>query len=356
MDSMVIKGKNYKLVWNDEFDKNSIHYGPFGEAASSPEKWQITGMMGYYPDFYIPRDVEDIKKYSYTENGELVLKAGMFDWSKYNVGDDTYTGRKVTEELKYANGGVLATHNTMVYRKGYAEIRAKLPFNNSAWPAWWTRSTGSPLIKYEEFGGTDYTDPVYTFEIDMIECWAHLGEYVYPNIHKWYKNHFVSDGTTDRKGYGKVFDYDGNDVTDQIDKDVVNIEYNGEGKATQFTANIGGIYRKTGASRRYPLENANDYHTYGFLWTDEEMTFSIDGVDYYTLDLTKEFDGYHDGKYGWNQYMYFIFDNHIMTPMASWGGPPEKRFGGSGDTSDVEMRVDYIRLYQEEGKEDIITK
>ena len=34
--------------------------------------------------------------------------------------------------------------------------------------------------------------------------------------------------------------------------------------------------------------DANEYHTYGFLWTDEEMTFSIDGVDYYTLDLTKE--------------------------------------------------------------------
>ena len=49
-----------------------------------------------------------------------------------------------------------------------------------------------------------------------------------------------------------------------------------------------------------------------------------------------------------------LLDMHMITPEATWGGKPEQRYSGTGDTSDLEMDVEYIRLWQEDGKEDII--
>ena len=353
MDSMIIRGKKYNYVWGDEFNEDTIDYVPLEQQIQAPKKWKPTRMIQYYPDYDIPTRPEDMKRFNYIENGELVLKAGCFDWSKnYKVGDKGLTRHTITEAHKYADGGVLATRDTMVFRRGYAEIRAKMPFKNGAWSAWWTRSANSPIIKYPEFGGTDWKDPIYNLEIDIIEIWASQVAKVYPNIHKWYSNTFVSDGTTDGKGIGKVYDYDGNDVTDQITEKQF-YEYK-QGKAHQFTSNIGGIYEKDARATYREVENPDEYHTYGFLWTEEEMTMSIDGVEYFTMDITKDFDGYNDGKYGFNQYMYFLFDCHMRTPGS--GKRIDRCFGGTGDTNDIEMRIEYIRLYQEEGKEDIIIK
>jgi hypothetical protein len=86
------------------------------------------------------------------------------------------------------------------------------------------------------------------------------------------------------------------------------------------------------------------------------LSLIVDGKVYFTVDLTTAYDGYCDGRYDYNQYMYFLFDSHLMTPGASWGGTQEQRYTGNGDTSDVEFNVEYIRLWQEEGKEDIILK
>lgn len=352
MDSKIIDGKRYNYVWGDEFDSDTIDHGTvIGAPIEKGKKWNTNGMMIYYPDFSTPADVEDRKKYNYIKDGELVMKAGCFDWSKYEKGSKTYTNTIVDEKLRFATGGVLTTCQTMVFRKGYAEIRAKLPFNNGAWPAWWTRSTGSPLIKYPEFGGTDDKDPVYTLEIDIFETWSFMGTKIYPNLHKWYRNRFTSDGIPDYRGGGYVHDYDGCDVTEKIVGEK-NYEYDYKGRTFQFSCNKGSFLLPE--AKCYDLPNPEEYHTYGFLWTDEKMVFSVDGNDYYTIDLTQESDGYHDGKYGYNQYNYFLFDCDFMTDMAPLGGPPEQRYSGSGDTSDIEFKIQYIRLYQEQGKEDII--
>ena len=334
--NIIVDGKKYSYVWGDEFTNDTIDYGD-GLHSNSPIKegkiWDTTSMVPWFDDISIPAKPEDRKKYNYIKDGALTMKAGCFDWS--NQGNQTFNFKPINDKLKYAMGGVITTRKTMVFRKGYAEIRAKVPFLNGAWPAWWLRSTGSDLIKYPD-GGTDKT-PIYTWEIDIFEAWTYLGTTIYPNVHKWYKNTY--DAKTDT-----VFDYEGNDITSKITG-----QKNRE--SSQFSCVVPN--RKT---YNFDLDNFDDYHTYGFLWTDDKMAFSVDGKVYFTVDLTTAYDGYCDGRYDYNQYMYFLFDSHLMTPGASWGGTQEQRYTGNGDTSDVEFNVEYIRLWQEQGKEDIIIK
>ncbi len=333
-DTVTVNGKKYNYVWGDEFNGNSIDYSD-GLYSNGPIKqgkiWDTTGMVPWFDDISIPAVPKDRMKYNYIKDGKLTMKAGCFDWS--NQGQQTFNYKTVSDKLKYAMGGVLTTRKTMVYRKGYAEIYAKVPFDNGAWPAWWTRSTGSDLIKYPD--GTTDDNPIYTLEIDIFEVWGYLGTTIYPNIHKWYKN-------TYNPVTKQVLDYNGIDITD-------NITVNKNQEPSQFSCQIPN--RKTYSLN---LDNYDKYHTYGFLWTDTEMVFMVDGIDYFTADLTEPYDGYCDGKYDYNQYMYFLLDCHLMTPGASWGGNASQRYSGNGDTSDVEFDVEYIRLWQEEGKKDII--
>lgn len=349
---IVVRGKKYNYVWGDEFEENSISYAPPSEKVTAPYKWKTTGMMPIYRDLNVPSNVEDLKRFNYIKDGKLTLKAGAYDWSKY-VGQKSHIGHTITQEHKYANGGVLSTCDTMVFRKGYAELRAKIPFHNGVWTAWWTRSTESDIIYYKEYG-TDQHDHNFSLEIDIFETWAYLAPIVWPCIHKWYMDRFVSDGTTDFKGCGRVFDRDGKDITDEINGHK-NVTYKSNGEAQFFTCGIGDGFIKDANDRNYYLPEPDKWHTYGFLWTDEEMTFSIDGEEYFTFKFC-DFDGYHDDKYGYNQYMYFLLDCKLMTPSAGYGGPPEQRYGGTGDNSPVAFEVEYLRLYQEEGKEDIIIK
>lgn len=328
-DTITVNDKKYNYVWGDEFNSDTIDHGPQyydNEPIKSGKIWDTTGMLPWFSDVSIPSNIEDRMKYNYVKDGELVMKAGCYDWTD---SVKSYNGKDVTS-LDYAMGGVLTTRQTMVYRRGYAEIRAKLPFKNGAWPAWWLRSTGSDLIRYPD--GTTQYDPIFTLEVDVFETWTYLGDTIYPTIHKFYNNTY--DGSAKR-----VYDYNNKDITDKIIG-----SRNDEGH--QFSVK---------ASRNtFNLSNPEDYHTYGFLWTDTEMVFFVDGIDYFVFDLTESFDGYSDGRYDYNQYMYFLFDMYMITPGATWGGTPEQRYTGTGDTADLEMSVEYIRLWQESGKEDII--
>lgn len=335
-DTIMINGKKYNYVWGDEFSENTIDYSEALYDGSAPitdgKIWDTTGMLPWFSDISIPANPADREYYNHIKNGELVMKAGCFDWSKYEKGSTTFNYKSVSDDLKYASGGILTTRKTMVYRRGYAEIYAKLPLANGGWPAWWLRSTGSELIKYPD--GSTEKDPIFTLEIDIFESWDYLGDKIYPNIHKWYKNTY--DPTTD-----SVVDYNGYDITNKI---IAKKNY----EPTQFSC--------CPSRETFEIVDPDEYHTYGFWWTDTIMVFMVDGIDYFTFDLTEPFDGYSDGKYDYNQYMYFLLDCYMITPGAEWGGTAEQRYTGTGDTSDIEMNVKYIRLWQEDGKEDIILR
>ena len=93
-------------------------------------------------------------------------------------------------------------------------------------------------------------------------------------------------------------------------------------------------------------EEAQKWHTYGFLWTEEIMSFSVDGQFYYTYNLNDNFGDF-GTMAGFHQPLGIIISNQIFSEgwckfsewAASLGPPPDEIFP-------LEYKVDYVRLYQ----------
>ena len=201
--------------------------------------------------------------------------------------------------VRYATAQTVSTQETMNYKYGYLVMRAKLPYKQGAWPSFWMKSTG----KLAPRKTTDYFA-----EVDILEVFSSVHT-LSPNLHKWYAN----------------------------------------GTHTQYPG---------GKKESYRFENYynlnEEYHLYGFEWTPEKMTMSIDGVDYMTFDLSYDFDeggnmdGFHDC-------MYFMMSNHLFTEHGAYIPNPEA-IANDYTKFPIEYCVDWVRLYQEPGVGELHTK
>ena len=95
--------------------------------------------------------------------------------------------------------------------------------------------------------------------------------------------------------------------------------------------------------------NPNDWHIYGMLWTENILSFSIDGEFYYTYDLRKGFGFEKEITDGFHQPVGIIISNQIFSEgwckVNSWAATL-----GPADESifPLEYSIDYVRLYQRE--------
>ena len=201
--------------------------------------------------------------------------------------------------VRYATAQTVSTQETMNFKYGYLVMRAKLPYKQGAWPSFWMKSTGKLVPRKT----TDYFA-----EVDILEVFSSVHT-LSPNLHKWY-----ADGT--------------------------HTQYPGEKKESYRFENY------------YNLNE--EYHLYGFEWTPEKMTMSIDGVDYMTFDLSYDFDeggsmgGFHDC-------MYFMMSNHLFTEHGAYIPDPEA-IANDYTKFPIEYCVDWVRLYQEPGVGELHTK
>lgn len=149
-------------------------------------------------------------------------------------------------------GGMLMTYNSMVYRYGYLEMSAILPHGDGFWTALWVDSRG------HNFDIADEKGMVYDAEIDVNECFGNANV-VAANVHKWPNE----QGT--EMGY-------------------------------QHTS-LDGSH---GNEKKHHLaegETFNDtFHTFGFLWDEDEHTFTCDGNVYFSYknnETAENQDGLH---------------------------------------------------------------
>ena len=194
--------------------------------------------------------------------------------------------------VQYATTYSVRTKHAMSYQYGYLEMRARVPYKHGAWPSFWLVSEGAIGQR---------KDAKCFAEVDVFEVFSSTNEAV-PNIHKWF--------------------------------------YNGPHTAYETDTELNGSYRFINTDGL-----ADEYHIYGFEWTDKEMSMYIDGEKYMTYDLTYDYDG-NGEKEVFHDPLYIILNNHLFTERAWWC--PD---GYAVYTTDLPMEydIDWIRLYQQPG-------
>ena len=204
----------------------------------------------------------------------------------------------------------LNTAPTMSYKYGRLEMRAKIPVGAGAFPALWLSSRDA--IGYDK-------NAEFSTEVDIFEVFGKTaGESTaIACIHKWYNEDGVKTGEECSCGSGIL---------------------------------AGNGYKVEESDRSTEL--SYEWCTVVFEWTEDTMTFSINGNVYYTAKRSQmnNFDttGHDTNSDGiFNQFMYPIVTNYMYTTGEG------ASYAYDGNASDIlanlgnlTYEIDYIRLYQ----------
>jgi len=257
----------YSLVWSDDF----------GTTILDESKWGLNTFMLKSDDLEIRFDESAVK----VDNGSVTMGSGRVN------------------ENTFFKSGDLNTMNTMNFKYGYLEMRAKVPYGAPGHASFWMKSA-------------KIDNPDCMGEIDIFEHFcSKANDYIQTGIHKWYDNgdHLLNSAVG---GY-----------------------------------NIGG--------EAY----AEDWHNYGMLWTPEKIEFSVDGKVYHTISIAgnQKFNVYDNGKWtantttsdsdAFHDYYYIILCNHIMTADNTGG---TVNIADANTQFPINYEVDYVRLYQKPGE------
>lgn len=278
-DFEVEKKGGYKYIWGDEFDGNTLDM----------TKWCFVDKMAGTSSMPCLQDENVVN----VNDGLLKLSAvRYFD--------------QLNPAYQYATNSSVCTQDTMGYKYGYIEIRARVPYKRGAWPSFW-------FVSKNALGNRDKTH-IYNVEVDVFEVFSSTNTAV-PNLHKW-----------------------------RIDTSLPNAHtmYNGN-----HYLNLNAVGYKFLDS-----ENLSDeYHIYGFKWTPNEMVMSVDGEDYMSFDLSDDFDQ-RDGMDDFNVTMFPIFNNFIyVSDLSQTNGTNQI----NNSDLPIEYYIDWIRLYQIPGQGEFYT-
>ncbi|MBR6573022.1 MAG: hypothetical protein IKK77_04830 [Clostridia bacterium] len=295
LPSVTVDGKTYDYAWGDEHGGNSLN----------TLKWCFVPRMtccslnAYYVD-------QDQYPYVYVDEGQLKLVAGRY-YDMFNTNMPYVTNTSITSKMQ------------MSFIMGYYEIRARIPLKSGAWPSYWFASDDGLQNRYK--GAPANGQPKYSLflEIDFIEAHDRI---TYPNLHKWYSsasNRYAETGVK-HTSWGSF----------------------------AFNPKI------VGAPLDNPEKASYEYHTHAMYWTADKMSFYLDNKEYFTFDLTYNFDGpdYDNdaAKHFTDMPVYPIICNTLHTPLCSYAHSTKKT-----DESQYPMEyfIDYTRLYQEQGQGEI---
>ena len=335
-------GVTYRYVWGDEFDGN------------------ILDRTKFYTESH---DFAQNDRALVTINGETVRTYNEHDFLENSpyafVKDGNATFHGYTDENGVThNGRAFCTGDTMWWRYGYAELKAKVPLCPNAWPAWWT--TANHDIRYypqktAENGVVAPADWRYMPEIDMFEFWGDSGNPC-ANLHKWFRQGCFNDGTagTNHDEFIVPTCAHAEAVKEEF------IEARHYTPAVTYDADNKNVIQteagQSGRQKNPPILVDDGYHTFGFLWTPEQLVMSVDGKPYGRYDLTNDafLDALRKGNddngteyIGMSMFRdapaHMIFDNWMNT-IGDFVGT--KEFAQPGDRDFV---IDYVRLYQIDG-------
>ena len=269
--SYLPKGKKWKLVWCDEFDGDKL----------DETKWmyRINFWGKPFPAFCDKGVSLDGKSNAVfrpvrMSDGRICSTQLQTGSNSFDVPKDNFTGEiNMQSDNNFWQMGSLPKP-TFMHRFGYYEVRCKLQKTNGWWSAFWLQ-TPSPGMSYNpEWSGV---------EVDIMESFGPR-----PDPGQLTCGNFYG-------GYGRDL--------------------------------------KTDARTHYRVENVDEYHRFGLLWTEKEYVFYCDGIEVARTSkvvsqveefilLTTEIQGYRRG------------DGKMHEPKAEL-------------SIDDEFIVDYVRVFDE---------
>lgn len=248
----------YEYVWGDEFEGDDIDL----------TKWDFEARMGGNQNVALSWEKDIIN----VEDGRLKLHGAAYSDPE-------------NPELQYKVPYSVVTKYKMNYKYGYAEIRAKVPFFKGSWPSFWGLSLvgqgGSHCNEGLAYDPKLAAEVPYGVEIDVFEVFG-SESVIAPNVHKWYR--------TENDSYqrAKETGIEGHTMLEDIPKDW------------------------DWADNHENLENlSNEYHLYGFEWTEKELSFYVDRTKYFTLDIVNSYDAFDDMSV-FHTPIFLMFNNHIF--------------------------------------------
>ncbi len=259
-----------RLVWHDEFDGKVL----------DADKWSNERLMDNVGTLY-----DNCEENQRVENGMLHLQVHKKN-GKFTLSESVTT--------KY----------TMLFRYGYVEMRAKVPFRRGAWPSFWLKGDTPYLRKIE---GRNNWFP----EIDIFEIFSSENR-VSSDLHKW----------------GRVNGKPVHEMTSNSSKDINYYDFEN-------------------------IETLNDeFHIYGMLWDEHSIKFSVDGVCYYEAVIDDDKKWWPNSPYedmlGFHDPHYLIINNEIFSETSGWA--PDGARLTSEDQMPIDYFIDYVRLYQNEAE------
>lgn len=340
--SINLGGKTYNYVWGDEFD---------GDALIDNEKWSQSS-------FTLKSDMAMVhgdRQFHSIENGRMRLTADVYY-------DET------NGEVNYATSGSTRTGDTMLFRNGYVECRARLPYDKGAFPAIWSWTADTALEKAVPNYTVDdgygiYKNRLWDLEFDLFESFSDEDKFT-TTIHKWYYNvgnHKTENG---KESVDVFFDY-GDGININITDKLLFPNWNANSTASTsayYWAYSGDPSKYSGrinGSKPYEWKFSEEeqktinqeYHVYSFLYTSTHCTVYFDGEVFLDFDWDPNFDyvnredvSRNNNGVGYNLWHYLIFDMMIYTP-ARTDKMPEDMVDPS--VMPHHLYIDYLRIYQD---------
>ncbi|MBQ9977122.1 MAG: hypothetical protein IJP21_00845 [Clostridia bacterium] len=278
--------KDYKLVWSEEFDGESLNDTKLTFKEDVLPTKNKEGVITY--------DYCDCHRVATVKDGKLILNC-FFDEER-----NCFIGPKPVE-----------TKNTMSFKYGYLEIRARMPYSHGAAP--------SMDAFAKDAIGSEGNAAYYSH---MVIATPSEGQNATNNIIKEYEN------------------YDENHPFYEKGKTAADSSYG---------AQCWGFATPDSFHDFYTELIMDDFKTYGVFWTPEVIMFTINGYVNTRMSLTQDFFR-PSGTEGFRQPHYLQFKNLVAVDNEKLNLAPTLHVTQQDVLTQCPMEIDYIRLYQKDGE------